>query len=540
MRQQNSKFITILIVYVFFCLLPLGLNASINNNLLSSIHAESSNDYYTWSELEQNNKFNGSNESYILKKIIVKDWDLNKLSLKSPDFLNNVLKGLVNLSKNKCVNIIFDNQNLQSFEVSFLQTFNAWQIQCKKKKMTTNSRLKFEKYINQIDPNFSNILELNKLAYLYFNNQKEVFRGLYKQVDFEKANFISINLREIYFLKKILKEYEIDSENLNLFVNKFYSFLGDELLASNYQIESFKELVFEQAYQLSNYYNTMGRYQDSLGLLSILSEIDSNNKDHYLIQKYDLMLNLSRNEKIFSLLKQFHSEIEIFNFMKHKLYLQYANSFNIDKQQIMDYFYSVSNNFETDLKLNLAFEVSSFLYSQYSLNESMVFLEKCCFESINNSRSVEYIFRYGALLEESKRILEAEKFIAKSIEYSGDNPSPIILNYLAYLWIEMGKNFETSENMLIKAVSDTDANNGAILDSLGWLYYKKNNLDIAEKWILDAYILEPAEPEIIDHLSQVYKQQGRKRESQYLDAKILNFHKDYFKFEQVLNRNNEN
>ncbi len=540
MRQQNSKFITILIVYVFFCLLPLGLNASINNNLLSSIHAESSNDYYTWSELEQNNKFNDSNESYILKKIIVKDWDLNKLSLKSPDFLNNVLKGLVNLSKNKCVNIIFDNQNLQSFEVSFLQTFNAWQIQCKKKKMTTNSRLKFEKYINQIDPNFSNILELNKLAYLYFNNQKEVFRGLYKQVDFEKANFISINLREIYFLKKILKEYEIDSENLNLFVNKFYSFLGDELLASNYQIESFKELVFEQAYQLSNYYNTMGRYQDSLGLLSILSEIDSNNKDHYLIQKYDLMLNLSRNEKIFSLLKQFHSEIEIFNFMKHKLYLQYANSFNIDKQQIMDYFYSVSNNFETDLKLNLAFEVSSFLYSQYSLNESMVFLEKCCFESINNSRSVEYIFRYGALLEESKRILEAEKFIAKSIEYSGDNPSPIILNYLAYLWIEMGKNFETSENMLIKAVSDTDANNGAILDSLGWLYYKKNNLDIAEKWILDAYILEPAEPEIIDHLSQVYKQQGRKRESQYLDAKILNFHKDYFKFEQVLNRNNEN
>ncbi|MDA1284066.1 MAG: hypothetical protein O3C61_03990, partial [Proteobacteria bacterium] len=323
-------------------------------------------------------------------------------------------------------------------------------------------------------------------------------------------------------------------------INKFYSLLGDELLASYYQIESFQELVFEQAYQLSNYYKTMGRYQDSLALLSILSEIDSNNKDHYLIQKYDLMLNLSRNEKIFSLLKEFRSEVEIFNFMKHKLYLQYANSFNIDKQQIMDYFYSISNNFETDLKLNLAFEVSSFLYSKYNLTESLAFLEECCFESINNSQSVEYIFRYGALLEESKRIPEAEQFITKSIEYSGNNPSPIILNYLAYLWVEMDKNLDISENMLIKAVSDTDANNGAILDSLGWLYYKKNNLDIAEKWIHDAYILEPAEPEIIDHLSQVYKKQGRKKESQYLDAKILNFHKDYFKFEQVLNRNYEN
>ena len=251
------------------------------------------------------------------------------------------------------------------------------------------------------------------------------------------------------------------------------------------------------------------------------------------------MLNLSRNEKIFILLKEFHSEVEIFNFMKHKLYLQYANSFNIDKQQIMDYFYSISDNFETYLKLNLAFEVSSFLYSEYNLTESLAFLEECCFESINNSQSVEYIFRYGALLEESKRIPEAEQFITKSIEYSGNNPSPIILNYLAYLWVEMDKNLDISENMLIKAVSDTDANNGAILDSLGWLYYKKNNLDIAEKWIHDAYILEPAEPEIIDHLSQVYKKQGRKKESQYLDAKILNFHKDYFKFEQVLNRNYE-
>ena len=104
----------------------------------------------------------------------------------------------------------------------------------------------------------------------------------------------------------------------------------------------------------------------------------------------------------------------------------------------------------------------------------------------------------------------------------------------------MDKNFETAENMLVKAISETEANNGAILDSLGWLYFKKNNFDIAEKWIHSAYLLEPAEPEIIDHLSQIYKEQGRNKEAQYLDAKILNFHKDYFKFKEVLNRNYEN
>ena len=537
--NQTSKFITILIVYVFLFLLPSILNAVINNDMLSLIHADSSHDYYTWSELKLNKEFTNE-ESYILKKIIVRDWDLNKLPLKSKNFLTNTLSGIINLDKGKCKIIVHDNTNLESFEKSFLLVFNAWQTQCKNTKITTKSRLQFNKNINKIDPNFSNIIEFNKLAYFYFNKQKKAFEDVYFKVDFEKAKFISINFREINFLKKILKEYKIDSSDLDLFVNKFYNLLGDKALADKYQIEKFQELVFEQAYQLSNYYKTMGRYQEALAILTVLGEIDSSNKDHYIIKKYEFMLNLSNNVKIFNLLRNFNSHTKVINLMKHKLYLQYAGHFNIEKLQMISYFNSVKDDFENELKLTLAFEVSSFLYSNYSLSESLKFLENCCFELINSSKSVEHNFRYGALLEESERISQAEKFITKSIEYSGNNPSPIILNYLAYLWIEMDKNFEISENMLIKAVSDTDANNGAILDSLGWLYYKKNNLDIAEKWIHNAYVLEPAEPEIIDHLSQVYKKQGRNKESHYLDAKILNFHKDYYRFEQVLNRYHEN
>ena len=97
----------------------------------------------------------------------------------------------------------------------------------------------------------------------------------------------------------------------------------------------------------------------------------------------------------------------------------------------MNYYNSLNNISDPDFQLNLAFEVSSFLYATEDLEQSISFLENCCFKMIQETQSIEYILRSGALLEESKRTSEAEEFILKSIEYSGDNPSPIILNYLA-------------------------------------------------------------------------------------------------------------
>jgi hypothetical protein len=48
--------------------------------------------------------------------------------------------------------------------------------------------------------------------------------------------------------------------------------------------------------------------------------------------------------------------------------------------------------------------------------------------------------------------------------------------------------------------------------------------------------MEPSEPEIIDHLSQIYLN-NRTKESKFLDNKILLFHKDYFKYDEVFKRN---
>ena len=145
-------------------------------------------------------------------------------------------------------------------------------------------------------------------------------------------------------------------------------------------------------------------------------------------------------------------------------------------------------------------------------------------------------FKYGILLERNDRIEKSEDIIQKSIDISKGN-HPYILNYLAYLWVDNNRNLELAEKMLLQAVENSNYEDGAILDSLGWLYFRKNEIEMAEKWILQAYLMEPSEPEIIDHLSQIYSKQSRTKEAKFLDNKILLFHKDYFKFSDVMKRN---
>ena len=175
----------------------------------------------------------------------------------------------------------------------------------------------------------------------------------------------------------------------------------------------------------------------------------------------------------------------------------------------------------------------------YSKNDNLTaleFLDDCCLNNLSKSQDPIQLFKYGILLERNDYIDKSEDIIQKSIDISNGS-YPSILNYLAYLWVENDQNLEKAEEMLIKAVEESNYQDGAILDSLGWLYFKKKKIELAKKWITQAYIMEPSEPEIIDHLSQIYLQLNRTKESRYLDNKIILFHKDYFKYNEVLNRN---
>jgi len=81
-----------------------------------------------------------------------------------------------------------------------------------------------------------------------------------------------------------------------------------------------------------------------------------------------------------------------------------------------------------------------------------------------------------------------------------------ILNSLGYIYAEQGTNLDVAEDMLKRAL-EKEPENGAYLDSLGWVYFKKNQFKKAESYLLDA-ISYVKDPDIYEHLGDLYVELG--------------------------------
>ena len=88
----------------------------------------------------------------------------------------------------------------------------------------------------------------------------------------------------------------------------------------------------------------------------------------------------------------------------------------------------------------------------------------------------------------------------------------LVLNYLAYSWVELGQNLPEARRMLERAV-ELRPNDGNIADSLGWALFKLGDIPGAVRWLEKAVELESQSSVINDHLGDAYWAQGRRREA---------------------------
>ncbi|MFM7622740.1 MAG: tetratricopeptide repeat protein, partial [Alphaproteobacteria bacterium] len=102
----------------------------------------------------------------------------------------------------------------------------------------------------------------------------------------------------------------------------------------------------------------------------------------------------------------------------------------------------------------------------------------------------------------------AEKDLLKALDLQPQDP--LILNYLAYSWIDRGVNLDRAVALLEKALS-LAPNNPEILDSLAWGYHKKGNNDRALDGLQKAVALSPDEPVILSHYGDVLWAMGKHR-----------------------------
>ena len=114
-------------------------------------------------------------------------------------------------------------------------------------------------------------------------------------------------------------------------------------------------------------------------------------------------------------------------------------------------------------------------------------------------------FQLGSVYERAGDRKAAEKAFLAVLE-KDENHAPT-LNYLGYMWAEGAVNLDKAHEMLTRAVGQ-EPNNGAYVDSLGWVYFRLGNLDLAEKYLRDATKLIPRDPTVHEHLGDVLAARG--------------------------------
>ena len=113
---------------------------------------------------------------------------------------------------------------------------------------------------------------------------------------------------------------------------------------------------------------------------------------------------------------------------------------------------------------------------------------------------------------------KAEAAITKARDLNGSRPE--ILNFLGYGWINRGLHVQDGMDLVRQAMA-VNPKSGAIVDSLGWGYYKLGQYDDALTYIEQAVMLSPSDAEINEHLGDVYKAVGRNAEATYEWQRVL-------------------
>ena len=96
-----------------------------------------------------------------------------------------------------------------------------------------------------------------------------------------------------------------------------------------------------------------------------------------------------------------------------------------------------------------------------------------------------------------------------------------MLNYLAYSWADRGEHLDEARAMLERAI-EARPNEGAFIDSLGWVLLRQGDTAGAIRQLERAVELQPEDATINGHLGDALAAAGRTREAEFQWRRALN------------------
>ncbi len=130
--------------------------------------------------------------------------------------------------------------------------------------------------------------------------------------------------------------------------------------------------------------------------------------------------------------------------------------------------------------------------------ESVPLLERLVAEQ---EQPLQALFLLGAAHERSGDHDKAVAAFRRLLETAPDHAPT--LNYLGYMWADLGENLPEAVTLIRRAVA-LDPDNGAYVDSLGWAYFQLGRYEEARGHLEWAARLVPDDATILEHLGDLY------------------------------------
>ena len=398
------------------------------------------------------------------------------------------------------------------------------------------------KFIEQIPDSYHHLKRVqNILLQCYFdaNETQKSFEELIgdKNYNFSRYNFFLINYllsqnKNVEAKKIIQDSREKYSSNLLIKQTEFF-FQNDEnkKISDVFDCKNSKDSLAEFFYIIANLYSSEQDYRLSNFYLRV--SLFLNNK--FLTNKALLAENFYYQKKNEASKNTYYSIKSI-----GPIYFWYASkniaSILLDEKGKK---YSV-RSLEKDFKLisnpnfEHYYELADFYKDNEYYKESIKYYSLALKEIKKDHFLVPKILdRRGTSFERMGDWENAEKDLIESLNILPDQAH--VLNYLAYSWVDKGINLDEGLEMLKKATK-LRANDGYIIDSLGWAYYAKKNYIQAKFFLQQAVELIPLDPIINDHYADALWMLNKDIQARNVWNNILQLDNTEEKFKDVIRK----
>jgi tetratricopeptide (TPR) repeat protein len=265
--------------------------------------------------------------------------------------------------------------------------------------------------------------------------------------------------------------------------------------------------VFEQ--HLAASYEDMGEYAKAISIYEQMVKDDPSPHTYFfLINAYRVDRQL---DKALSIGKQQFDK----NPKDDELALVYAHSL-ADAGKAKDGVEILDKRLQGDpSNLDLYINLSQIYVQAKRFNDAEKILRRAEEQNLDKMR---LRFQLATVYDRQKDFGKAESLFKEILK---ENPKDApTLNYIGYMLADRGVRLDEALQYVQQALA-LDPNNPAYLDSLGWAFFKMNELQKAEKFLLQASDMEKKDPVILDHVGDLYFKTGNLEKAQEFWNKSL-------------------